>query len=150
MTPERLLKPPQPLPAPALRPPVPTPSPDTGLDLDAQIDLVEQRLVAREAWVRATTAALTHRAQVATTPAPWLLPVAGAVAVLWLGWRWWRRPGPAQARPAARPDLPTPSAGRQVDSLADLPWAALTALAWPLAPAAWWQRVSPAAAVTVA
>lgn len=131
------------------------------LDLDAQIDRVEQRLVAREAWVRATTAALAQRAQAAATLAPWLLPAAGGAAVLWLAWRWRRRPGPAHG-PMARPQtqqraLPGSAAGEVTgpggrhiaDGQANVPWAGLTTLAWLLAPAKWQQRMGPAAASTV-
>lgn len=119
--------------------------PATHLDLDQQIDRLERQLVAREAWIRDAASALTQRAQVAATPQPWLLPVLGAGVVLWLGWRWWHRAEPArpvvQALPAA-PEAQHPVSG----GLVDLPWAGLTALAWPLVPLAWRTRISPAAA----
>jgi hypothetical protein len=115
----------------------------TGADLDTQIEQIEQRLVAREAWLRATAESLAQRAQRAVTPPPWVLPAVGAGVVLWLGWRWWLRRGPARQ---ASVHAPANVEGRHVDSLADLPWAGLTALGWPLVPEPWRGRVSPAAA----
>ena len=118
--------------------------PAAHLDLDQQIDQLEQQLVAREAWIRSAASALTQRAQVAATPQPWLLPVLGAGVALWLGWRWRHRAGPA--RPVARALPAAPEAPQPAGGLVDLPWAGLTALAWPLAPQAWRGRISPAAA----
>lgn len=120
------------------------PKPAAHLDLDQQIDRLEQQLVAREAWIRTATGALTERAQVAATPQPWLLPVLGAGVVLWLGWRWWHRAEPARPDALTLPAAPQPQP--PAGGLVDLPWAGLTALAWPLAPPAWRTRISPAAA----
>lgn len=134
---------------------------DANLDLDAQIEATEQRLVAREAWLKASGEALTHRAQVALTPKRWVLPAVGAGVVLWLGWRLLRRqrsPRPVQHVPVDHHTTlrfntdakETPVAVKPTaEKIADLPWAGLTAMAWPLAPAAWRERLSPAAAVTV-
>jgi type VI protein secretion system component VasK len=72
-------------------------------DLDAQIADLERRRVAREAWLGTAAASLTQRAQVALTPPPWVLPVAGVGAVLWLSWRWWHHKiDSAPARPQER------------------------------------------------
>jgi hypothetical protein len=114
----------------------------TPLDLDAQIEQIEQRLVAREAWVRSTAQSLGQRAQHAVTPRSGLLPTLGAVAVLWLGWRWWHR----RPAPPARAALPLDATVRHPDGLAAVPWAGLVSLGWPLLPAAWRARFSPAAA----
>ena len=130
--------------SPARRPNTPTVV--DSADLDTQIEALEQRLVAREAWLRTTTESLTQRAQHALTPKPWVLPVVGVGAVLWLGWRWWHRQNTARPVRVEVHESPT---GHPVDKLADLPWAGLTALAWPLAPVAWRERLSPTAAVTV-
>jgi hypothetical protein len=116
------------------------------LDLDTQIERLELRLVAREAWLRSTAGSLGQRAQLAVTPKPWVLPVVGAGVVLWLGWRWWHHREPARHLGVG---IPAPVAGRPVDGLADLPWAGLTAVGWQLLPLAWRERVSPAAAATV-
>lgn len=115
-------------------------------DLDAQIEALEQRLVAREAWLRSAAESLTQRAQAAITPSSWVLPAVGAGTVFWLGWRWWRRRDPA---PKVNVDVQANVSDRPFAPLANLPWAGLTALVWPLAPAAWRARVSSAAAVTV-
>ena len=112
------------------------------LDLDARIEQLEQRLIAREAWVRSTARSLGQRAQHAVTPTPWLLPLVGGAAVLWLGWRWWRRRTPAPQAVAA---LPVDAPLHRPDGFAALPWAGLVALAWPLLPIAWRSRFSPPA-----
>lgn len=120
--------------------------PVTAADLDTQIEQLEQRLVAREVWLRSTAESLARRTKLAVTPKPWVLPVVGAGVVLWLGWRWWHR------RDSARPVSVDPAAlatGRRMDGLAGLPWAGLTSLGWPLVPVAWRGRLSPAAAAAV-
>jgi apolipoprotein D and lipocalin family protein len=117
-----------------------------GLDLDTRIEQVEQRLVAREAWLRSTAESLGQRTRIALTPSPWVLPAVGAGVVLWLGWRWWYRREPV---PRVSVNVPATVAGRHDDALADLPWAGLAAMGWPLMPAAWRGRVSPAAAAAV-
>lgn len=124
----------------------PSHAPAAPLDLDAQIELLEQRLVAREAWVLSTSQALVQRAQQAVTPRSWWLPALGGPVALWLGWRWWRGRSPARPSRPSRPALPVDSAVPRADGLASLPWAGLVALAWPLLPSAWRTRVSPAAA----
>jgi hypothetical protein len=121
--------------------------PTAGLDLDAQIEQLEQRLVEREAWVRSTAESLAHRARVAVTPKPWVLPVVGVGVVLWLGWRLWHRRDPGRHVNASAPASATGSSHR--GEIADLPWAGLTALGWPLMPLAWRERMSPAAATAV-
>lgn len=131
-----------------------TQSAEPALDLQAQIEAVEQRLIAREAWLKATTESLTQRAQVALTPKPWVLPAAGAGLVLWLGWRWWHRKksmsyAPADVYANGHAIIPAPAPKQAFERIADLPWAGLTALGWPLAPAAWRERLSPADAVNV-
>ena len=117
-----------------------------GADLDTQIKQLEQRLVAREDWLRSTAESLAQRAQLAVTPRPWVLPVLGVGVVVWLGWRLWhRRDSQRQVSVEVSANVP----GRAVDGLADLPWAGLTALGWPLAPVAWRARLNPAAAAAV-
>lgn len=129
-------------------PPSPTSaSPAIDVDLDTQIELVEQRLVAREAWLRSTAEELAQRAQHAVTPKPWVVPVVAAGVVLWLGWRWWHRKRPTLQGPAFVPA--TVEDRLQVGGLVDLPWAGLTSLGWPLLPASWRGRLSPAAAAAV-
>ncbi len=125
----------------------PVPASAGPADLDAQIERLEQRLVAREAWVLATAASLGQRAQQAATPRPGWLPALGGAAVLWLGWRWWRRRSPL---PPMRAALPVDAAVHPRNGLARWPWGGLVALVWPLLPLAWRSRVSPAAATAAA
>ena len=95
-----------------------------GLDLDAQIEQIEQRLIARETWLRSTAEALAQRAQSAVTPRPWVLPVVGSVVVLWLGWRLWHRRDRCPQRQVSV-EISENGAGRQDDMFADLPWGGL-------------------------
>ena len=130
--------------------PAPAPAPATlraeAIDLDTQIEQLEQRLVAREAWLRSTAQSLGQRAQQAVAPRPWLLPMLCGGAALWLGWRWLRRRSPALPVSAA---LPVHAAVHRGEVVADLPWAGLVALGWPLLPMAWRKRFSPATATAV-
>lgn len=121
--------------------------PVVGLDLDTQIEQLEQRLVAREAWLRSTAESLAQRAQLAVTPKPWVLPAVCVGVVLWLAWRSRHR----QQEPTRQvgDGVPANVAGRHVEGLADLPWAGLTALGWPLVPVPMQERLSPAAAAAV-
>jgi len=138
---------PNPLPASQpVRPSALKAAPLADLDLDTQIEQLEQRLVAREAWLRSTAESLLQRTQQAVTPKPWVLPVVGVGMLLWLGWRWSHRRKPARQVSVS---LPANVTAHPVDGLADLPWAGLTALGWPLVPVAWRERVSPAAAAAV-
>jgi len=120
--------------------------PVVGLDLDTQIEQLEQRLVAREAWLRSTAESLAQRAHLAVTPRPWVLPVVGVGVVLWLGWRWRHRQEPTRQ---VSDSVPAKVARRHVAGLADLPGAGRTALGWPLVPVPWRERLSPAAAAAV-
>ena len=120
--------------------------PQVPLDLDAQIEQIEQRLVAREAWVRSTAQSLSQRAQRGVKSRSWWLPILGGGALLWLGWRWWHRRSPTPPVSAA---LPVDAAVHRPDGLATLPWAGLVALGWPLLPMAWRRRFSPAAATAI-
>lgn len=116
-------------------------------DLEAQIERIEQRLVAREAWLKATAESLAQRAQIAVKPKPWVLPAVGVGVAVWLGWRLLGRRSPARADPALQ--MAPPPAAHHDEGLAGLPLAGLTALGWPLVPPAWRERVSPAAAAAV-
>jgi apolipoprotein D and lipocalin family protein len=108
-------------------------------DLDARIRAAELRVIARDEQVRAQARALFERARGWLSARRLLLPLAGGAAALWLSRRRAQTPmgridaahRPAQARPA-------------------LPWTQLLALAWPLLPAAWRSRVSPATAAALA
>ncbi len=117
------------------------------VDLDIRIEEIEQRLMAREAWLRVTAESLAERTKQAVAPRPWVLPAVGAGVVLWLGWRWWHRREPA--RQVAHRALPPVTQPPAVEGLVSLPWAAMTSFAWPMVPIAWRGRVSPAAAAAI-
>jgi hypothetical protein len=127
------------------RPPAPLSAPT--VDLDSQIEQLERRLVEREAWLRSSAQSLAQRAQQAVAPRAWLLPALCGGAALWLGWRWLHHRSPALP---VRVALPVHVTVRRGELLADLPWAGLVALGWPLLPMAWRARFSPATATAVA
>lgn len=116
------------------------------IDLDTQIEQLEHRLVAREAWLRSAVQSLSQRAQLAVAPRPWLLPMLCGGAALWLGWRWLRHRRPASP---ANATMPVSAVVRRGDVVANLPWAGLLALGWPLLPLAWRKRLSPSTATAV-
>lgn len=137
----------------ATQPPHPHPHPRppaslqaAPINLDTQIEQLEQRLVAREAWLRSTVQSLSQRAQQAVAPRAWVLPMLCGGAALWLGWRWWHHRTPALPVSAA---MPVSAAVHRGDVLADLPWAGLIAMGWPLLPMTWRGRFSPATATAV-
>lgn len=97
-------------------------------DLDARIERVEQRLMAREQRLRDGASRLRHSWRRALRPARALLP-AGGLALGLVGSLAWRvlrgRPKPAPSPQAASPRLP---------------WSRLLMLALPLLPARWRER----------
>jgi len=114
------------------------------VDIDQRILEVEQRLMAREERWRRGVDSLTSRVRQVAAPGRLLVPIGGALfgAVLL---RSWRRGG------AARATSPVISAasGQHRGGNAEAPWISLIALAWPLVPARWRTRVSPATASTL-
>lgn len=115
-------------------------------ELDEQILAVEQRLIAREERLRRGMAALTGRVRRATEPTRVLLPV-GAALLGALFWRLWRGRGASAARGTG--PLQSAASGQHRGSSAEAPWISLIALAWPLVPARWRRRISPATASTL-
>jgi len=119
-------------------------------DLDARILRVEQRLVAREERLRRGIDGLGLRMR--RTLRPWrrALPALGltlAVSSLGLLAWWWHRRGPPGQRvadAAARHAADTAGQGG-----GGIPWVRLVALGWPMLPAAWRARISPATASTL-
>jgi len=114
------------------------------VDLDQRILEVEQRLIAREERWRHGVDTLRARARRVASPNRLLLPLGGALFGTVL-LRMWRRSG------AARATSPVISAasGQHRGGNAEAPWISLIALAWPLVPARWRTRVSPATASTL-
>lgn len=128
----------EPLPNPAPRPPeAPTPmAMGWGAELDQRILEAERRLIAREDGLHRRARRLRQRAR--REPRRLLGPVAAALATL-CGLFWLRR---SRRRPSThvRGDhAQNPSAA----------WPQYVGLAWPLLPARWRSRLSPAAAITL-
>jgi apolipoprotein D and lipocalin family protein len=130
-----------------MNPPLPLTRPDADadehLDLDTRIQRVEQRLIARQDRLHHGIAGLARQARRQLRPRRLLAPVGGAVlAALALRSLW------------LSPKVPTPAAASSTGPAPDgapnlfreVPWVRLIGLAWPLLPAQWRDRVSPAAA----
>jgi apolipoprotein D and lipocalin family protein len=121
--------------------------PEAG-DLDTRILLVEQRLIAREEALRVDIETVGQRVRQKLHVGRRALPAIGlsvtAAAVGAVVWWKWSHPSRPAASPQARGS--SPDSGRP----AELPWVRLVALAWPMLPAAWRSRVSPATASTLA
>jgi apolipoprotein D and lipocalin family protein len=113
-------------------------SPPSHVDLDARILLVEQRLIARQHKLCRGAASLSGQLHQALSPKRLLLPAAGALLGVAALLSLLRRPLRLPAMPAgsARP------AGMPVE----IPWVRMLGLAWPMLPARWRNRVSPATA----
>lgn len=121
--------------------PATLPHPDAA-DLDGRILQVEQRLIAREERLHRSIAGLTSRVRRVTQPGRWFLPVGGAVLGGVFFWLLRGRGGGAYSTSAVQ----TAASGQRRGSNAEAPWVSLLALAWPLLPARWRTRISPAAA----
>jgi len=118
------------------------PAPADTRDLDTRIQLAEQQLVAREQRLRVQVQGLGRRARRAAAPRTLLLKVAGgALAGLGVLWALRRAGGPGHP-----PD--PPGAAAQAGAPPHL-LLSLLPMAWPLLPARWRQRISPATAAAV-
>lgn len=111
---------------------------DDGVDIDARILLVEQRLIAREARLHRGVSALAGEARRCLQPRRLVAPVGGVLLAALALRALWRSPTGATA------EAPPPAGGA-----AGLPWLHLLGLAWPLLPARWRERVNPAVASSV-
>lgn len=114
-------------------------------ELDDRILEVEQRLIAREQRLRRGMSQLTRRVRRATQPSRLLLPAGGALFGGLLLWMW--RGRSAAAHTTGR--VQAAASGQHRGSSAEAPWVSLIALAWPLVPARWRTRISPATASTL-
>ena len=115
------------------------------IDLDTRISVVEQRLIAREQRLLSQVQGLRQRATQAVAPRALLLKVAGvSVAGAALVWALRRggRGGDHGVNHANRP------AAAHVGGPSQL-LLSLLPMAWPMLPARWRTRVSPATAATV-
>ena len=122
-------------------------APVTDLDLEAQIALAEQAVIARDARIRRNAGTLARRVKYETVKhaGGGLLIGVATVAIAW--WLNRRHPPPAPA-PAAAPPEP-PSLLEHVLREAGLSLAGLLPLVWPLLPRRFRRHVSPATASTV-
>lgn len=119
----------------------------SGLSLDERIRAVEERLVEREHGLRRSAHALRQGVQRAVQPWRAALPVAAGAAAALLWWLW-RGRRPQTLRTAARAST-VDASGAGDAGASGVPWVRMLALAWPLLPAAWRSRVSPALASTL-
>lgn len=111
-------------------------------DLDARILQAEQRLIAREENLHRRWAAARQRVQRRWKPGRLLLPLSISVGLGVLGWlRRGRRTAPAAPAASSTPNPPLQAAA---SGPGGLPWLQLVGMVWPLLPATWRQRVSPA------
>ena len=113
--------------------------------LDDRILQVEQRLIAREERLRRNIADLSGRIRRAAEPKRVLLPLGGALLGVIALKLWRNRGGGARATSPVY----TAASGQHRGSSAEAPWVSLLALAWPLVPARWRSRISPATASTL-
>lgn len=110
-------------------------------DIDAHILRIEQRLIARQDNLRRGVGALTGQLRQMLQPRRLLVPAGGVLLGVAALLSLWRRPHVATAVPASSAAT-APAAGPAVD----IPWVRLLGLAWPLVPARWRERISPATA----
>lgn len=115
-------------------------------DLDTRIQLVEQRLIAREENLRRGVAALGQRVRDAMQLRQLALPVIGAAVAAYGVWRLWRDRHRAHlahlaARGSAR-RVPGARASGATSAPPTLPWLRTAALVWPALPLAWRARVN--------
>ena len=118
-----------------------------GLDLDTRISVVEQQLIAREQRLLSQVQGLGRRASEAVAPRALLVKAGGVVlggaGLVWALRRAGRRGAVAGSAAGARIPAAAQSNGPPQLLLSLLP------MAWPLLPARWRTRVSPATAATV-
>lgn len=124
--------------------------PESGeLDLDARILRAEHRLIAREERLRQGIDALGQRVRQSVRPWRHALPAVAAAlgmsALVALGLRWQRRG--ALWHKAAKATPSPDAAATAYDG--GIPWVRLLALGWPMLPAAWRSKLSPATASTL-
>jgi apolipoprotein D and lipocalin family protein len=113
----------------------------SGDDIEARIAIAESRLLEREARMQRNWATFTARAKRATQPPKLFSPMVMGPALGLIGL--WLLRG---RRNTYRPPLGAAASGAARGSSAEAPWISLIALAWPLLPARYRSRISPATA----
>ena len=123
---------------------VPPPQPEDEIDLDTRISIAEQQLIAREQRLFTQVQGLSARARQAAQPRALLLKLAG-VAMAGAGLVWALRRGGGRNPPQDQrgPLVPAAPGGPPQLLLSLLP------MAWPMLPARWRDRISPATAATL-
>ena len=125
-------------------------APVAELDLDAQIALAEQAVIARDARIRGRADALVVRVkrEAVKQAGSGLLLGLGAVALAW-GLNRLSRRSAAPRTAAAAPEPEAPSTFEHLFRDVGLTLAGLLPVLWPMLPRAWRRGVTPGTAGTV-
>jgi apolipoprotein D and lipocalin family protein len=116
-------------------------------NLDADILAAERRVVEADQRLRTRVHAVSERVRRPALPRGSLMAALALATIGVFGWALTRRRGPrADMAAMSRRD----GSHQQARTPTTLPWTQLLALAWPLVPAAWRARVSPATAAGLA
>lgn len=123
------------------------PPPVVELDLDEQIALAEQAVIARDARIRRRTDALVVRVkrEAVKHAGGGLLLGVGTVALAW----WLNRRNAPPPAAAAAPEPEAPSTFEHLFRDAGLTLAGLLPVLWPMLPRAWRRSVTPGTASTL-
>ncbi len=123
------------------------PPPVVELDLDEQIALAEQAVIARDARIRRRTDALVVRVkrEAVKHAGGGLLLGIGTVALAW----WLNRRNAPPPAAAAAPEPEAPSTFEHLFRDAGLTLAGLLPVLWPMLPRAWRRSVTPGTASTL-
>ena len=123
------------------------PPPVVELDLDEQIALAEQAVIARDARIRRRTDALVVRVkrEAVKHAGGGLLLGVGTVALAW----WLNRRNAPPPAAAAAPEPEAPSTFEHLFRDVGLTLAGLLPVLWPMLPRAWRRSVTPGTASTL-
>ncbi len=123
------------------------PPPVVELDLDKQIALAEQAVIARDARIRRRTDALVVRVkrEAVKHAGGGLLLGVGTVALAW----WLNRRNAPPPAAAAAPEPEAPSTFEHLFRDVGLTLAGLLPVLWPMLPRAWRRSVTPGTASTL-
>ncbi len=120
------------------------------LDLDTRIRLAEQRLITREEQLRSKLSALVKRVEHAVRPRRLLVPALGGALALLAAWWLWRHGAPRRAGAAFGAQHQQHHQQQHQHAPPGGPlWLRLLPFVWPLVPARWRGKISPATATAV-